>query len=813
MRFVKVCLFLVISVILSNLLLGYNAGAEEGRWDGAYNVESRRKLSQGRYNMPCESTIERVYLGTGEVVMACVFGETNTYRVARLIYQGSISYAVSGPYESSFRLTAVCKGVGGCVYSYTYDALIEPSRYGISVYSQFSKNPNSKDGATLVFRSSGVSELPSVTVSRNGRWVGMFMPKEGYAVMDLSSRKVKQVLYTPTFLSGKYLLAVTGDGHSLVVIEGGRVFMIEIYGCGVYLDSDNLGGFHSSSGMCIKSYTIDYIFSHQRSSISHVLFSEDDVRLVFEARYNPDQHTEVIVFKSGEDAKGDKESKYLALGDSFTSGEGETDRDRYIKGTDTEYDKCHVSNRSYPHLLLGRWGIGGGNVSCSGAVMSDLFGFGDYMGQNDRLGSGGYGYGRALMSRVKSEALDEFKPGYVRQLDFISKHQPTIVSVSIGGNDAGLMSKLSACLAPSTCDWASEEGRSKTAKELQRIYRSYTNLFHKILETHPGVMVFAVGYPMPIRHDGSCSMSVSLLLNKKERSYIGSTISYLNDIMEAAAKKFNIPFIDIERAYDGYRICEDASHPAMNFIRFGSDIAPFLGVKVIGAESFHPKPFGHQLAFNEIIAKLPDPYVEMSDCVYCDQLPDYIPSPPEGLGAVRDDTPITVYRGDISKDGAVQGSPLTIGVPSGVFLQGSTVDIVMKSNPKVLASNVIEGTEVEVVVPSYEEGAHTIFIRGTTDSGESLEVYKSIYITPRQESMAVDSSGVNAIPLTTMSHSSTTAPHDSISLAQDGGETGVLGHSTDAVDVMGRGSDLNLWAPVVLLVTVVGCLVYRYLRR
>src|SRR5690606_32712651 len=86
---------------------------------------------------------------------------------------------------------------------------------------------------------------------------------------------------------------------------------------------------------------------------------------------------------------------YLALGDSYSSGEGDTERDKrtgqkyYRSWTDVEEDaawgqpreKCHISTRSYPYILAQGMALGDPvngpstrwhSVACSGARIRDV---------------------------------------------------------------------------------------------------------------------------------------------------------------------------------------------------------------------------------------------------------------------------------------------------------------------------------------------------------------------------------------------------------------------------------------------------------
>ncbi|MET0694251.1 MAG: SGNH/GDSL hydrolase family protein [Propionibacteriaceae bacterium] len=105
---------------------------------------------------------------------------------------------------------------------------------------------------------------------------------------------------------------------------------------------------------------------------------------------------------------------YAALGDSYSSGEGSG---RYQAGTDTDTNRCHRSSRAYGPLLRSN------NprlkplsfVACSGALTHDLYAANhQYAGEGPQLA--------ALTKRTKA------------------------VSLTIGGNDAGFVDSVKACL-------------------------------------------------------------------------------------------------------------------------------------------------------------------------------------------------------------------------------------------------------------------------------------------------------------------------------------------------------------------------------
>ncbi len=95
----------------------------------------------------------------------------------------------------------------------------------------------------------------------------------------------------------------------------------------------------------------------------HIRFSSDDV-LGFYMLYNDGSVRKIAKYYLG---PGDLSNKieYLALGDSYISGEGAF---QYKDGTDTDNNRCHLSSRSYPYLLGQALDLSSYNsVACSGA--------------------------------------------------------------------------------------------------------------------------------------------------------------------------------------------------------------------------------------------------------------------------------------------------------------------------------------------------------------------------------------------------------------------------------------------------------------
>ena len=91
-------------------------------------------------------------------------------------------------------------------------------------------------------------------------------------------------------------------------------------------------------------------------------------------------------------------------------------------------------------------------VACGGATIHDLNGSnsGGYDGQNDRLRD------YADKNTLQNMALNEIIPGRVKQIEFVKKYQPKVITLTAGGNDVGFGKKIKSCIDPRvsilTCD-------------------------------------------------------------------------------------------------------------------------------------------------------------------------------------------------------------------------------------------------------------------------------------------------------------------------------------------------------------------------
>lgn len=219
---------------------------------------------------------------------------------------------------------------------------------------------------------------------------------------------------------------------------------------------------------------------------------------------------------------------YVALGDSFTSGVG-------TRTYDPESGSCLRSPMAYPVLWaeqqesLSSFAF----VACSGATTGDLIS---------------------------------------NQLDPLSA-ETDLVTVSIGGNDAGYSQVLATCQTrgAEACDQAIDEALSFIATQLpDRLDTTYAAIRQRA-ET---AEILVIGYPA-LFETGPCANSI----DEQRRARLNTAADELAKVIADRASAAGFGFVDVREAFVGYRVC--AAQPWIN--------PPTLPVR----ESYHPNRGGH----------------------------------------------------------------------------------------------------------------------------------------------------------------------------------------------------------------------------
>lgn len=430
------------------------------------------------------------------------------------------------------------------------------------------------------------------------------------------------------------------------------------------------------------------------------------------------------------------EIKYMALGDSFASGEGAGD---YERGTDAgDANRCHLSKRSYPYLLRSELNpTSFHSVACSGARIVNIGGSansirtGDSYSTNDPFQVNQYDPD----DMPESDLGAFWMPGYQPQISFvkdIADVKSNVITLSVVGNDIGFKDKVERCVGPGTC-FETYEDRYEIAKEINSRFYSLTRLFENVRAgAPPDGKVYVLGYPEIAYPEGadtnSCRANVHL--NKDELKFANDLVSYLNDMIQLAAEKAGVRYIDIQDAFVGHRFCE-SDNVAINGATIGND---FLVIG--GNESYHPNLLGHQLLKNAIMTRstgftqvMPTPNPSITKPEVQDTIA-MLANAPRSNRQMNESN----YDSSISSDVVYRSSiwDSAINFLSYMIVPNSLYRAVINSEPVELGTfnSGEDGTlNISAQIPaSIPTGAHTLHIYGRNMDGQNIDINKTIYV-------------------------------------------------------------------------------------
>ena len=228
-------------------------------------------------------------------------------------------------------------------------------------------------------------------------------------------------------------------------------------------------------------------------------------------------------------------TKYVALGDSYSSG----------TGTRTFFEPtCQRSVYAYPYLLHNahpEWTFV--DAACSGATTTTL-----------------------LSGQVSSVTSDT-----------------NWVSYTIGGNDAGFSSVITECALPS---WASNcTGAINTAQAfIKNTLPGRLDSVNNAIKSHaPSAKVVVLDYPKLFNGEDCNALT---FFSPSEETRLNETAEQMRSQLSAAATRAgaNFVFRDVIPAFVGHAVCDGGGGSSTEWIN---------GLSNPVGESYHPKVSGH----------------------------------------------------------------------------------------------------------------------------------------------------------------------------------------------------------------------------
>lgn len=622
-----------------------------------------------------------------------------------------------------------------------------------------------------------------VAVSKNGRWVVAQHYQRSVVLIDLQTGQQRIISDRPQEVISIYGLAVSDDGKYVAVsnihgqYERQRIIIIETSSeCGRVATPGD------SYILNLESWHEGYEEGRRVLSCPDRIVTQDDL---IEGNLEPgapintrlpyfDHNGQtinfwrmdrgyVLVTLTRGDYTGPRGMDYLALGDSYSSGEGDIEKapngfKYYRQGTNVDgtnnipHEKCHISTRSYPYLLAQHMQLGSPlmnpntqwqSVACSGALIRDsLWSDPSYMGQDSRL----HGFGS--FQQMQTTALNEFIPGRVKQIEFVKKYKPRVITLTMGGNDVGFGEKLFACATPftatPTCKYATEEERSTLAGQITSQYSNLKSLYEELHEASDRqAKIYVLGYPQFISDAEMRSCSGIASLNYEERQMIYNSVTYLNSTIKAAAKAAGVYYVDIEDSLNSHRLCDDSEKYVTGVVGIP------VSIKNEAQESFHPNSKGHAAIAQAVRNRLGQSSLLEYDvcpngaliCPDATSTKDTIRAPQYFKGV----EPKNSQYKRMTNEPTIKGSLMRVISEPYILRPFSTANVTLHSDPMHLGDYVVgqDGSlDIEVIVPSIiPAGYHTLVVTGETFSGELME-YEQIVLVQGVNPNDIDENGI-----------------------------------------------------------------------
>ncbi|MDH6125550.1 SGNH/GDSL hydrolase family protein [Kitasatospora sp. GP82] len=219
---------------------------------------------------------------------------------------------------------------------------------------------------------------------------------------------------------------------------------------------------------------------------------------------------------------------YVALGDSYSSGVG-------AGSYTSESGSCKRSTNAYPYLWKNAHSTSSFTFSaCSAARTGDVL--------------------NSQLSGLNSST--------------------TLVSITIGGNDAGFASTMETCVlnTESACLDAVSTAEAYATDTLPGLL---DQVYSAIQGKAPNAHVVVLGYPHLYQIDGSCIFGIG----DTKRAAINGAADVLDDVIAKRAANAGFTFEDVRGLFTGHEICASGT-VWLNSTTFPID------------ESYHPKASG-----------------------------------------------------------------------------------------------------------------------------------------------------------------------------------------------------------------------------
>jgi lysophospholipase L1-like esterase len=249
---------------------------------------------------------------------------------------------------------------------------------------------------------------------------------------------------------------------------------------------------------------------------------------------------------------GSTDPRYVALGDSYSAGEGVED---FEIGTDPG---CHRSIAAYPRILQSDLSLGLGHAkfaACTGATTENIL----YSGQNGEP--------------AQIEALTE---------------NTEVVTLSVGGNDVAFASYVTGCVWPGYCGPNSiVYDAMMDGIEAPAFKSNLVSVYEEVLSEAPNAQVYVVDYPY---------VSLSYSAYDPNTDCGGLNLAGTREVQEALNSVIK-DAVEVEVNDSRLHLVETnySGSPFVGKELCGNDGSVFHGLTTPLGYSVHPKETGQEL--------------------------------------------------------------------------------------------------------------------------------------------------------------------------------------------------------------------------
>jgi lysophospholipase L1-like esterase len=210
-----------------------------------------------------------------------------------------------------------------------------------------------------------------------------------------------------------------------------------------------------------------------------------------------------------------------ALGDSYSSGEGNPPFDPAADG-------CDRSAQAWPLLAAAKLRWKATNLACSGAQTANVVDT-PFKGQPPQVA-----------------ALAALRP------------RPDVVTITIGGNDAGFANVLGACFSPAIPDCAGIVEAAEVGI-LTVLPGRLADTYRAVEAAAPKAKLVVVGYPRLVPADQSDVTGCGSALTDAERQALNHAADVLNAVIAVEAWLAGARYVDVSRTLAGHELCTSDS--------------------------------------------------------------------------------------------------------------------------------------------------------------------------------------------------------------------------------------------------------------